>query len=472
MGHQKGMLVFLGSRIASASMNLLAVAIFTRLAGVESYGTYLLVFAWSFVINEILTSWMNAAFFAQQREAVFAQYLSTTMWMKLLALALVSAPMAAAAWYGLLSPGFAAALGLMVAGFAAHDFAVEATRVRLHAGLSAATTLLRALMVVILGTVALFLWDDPLALPLAVAVAYLCSAAPMVVAYRHHLSEYFRREIAIELFRYGWPLMLAGGTWAMAQNVDRLLMAHFHGSASMGPYGAIVDFLKQGFFVFGEVVVLSLVTVAKRAVSEGRQADATRALCEAMRSIMVITVFGSILVLRLQDIIIPIFLGPEFHATAKELLPLLLLASSILVFRTHYFGQIAYFLPSSVVQLYASVLQLAVTVAVSLALVPTYREYGAAVALVAGQFAACLVVALWRSPTYRLPIPFFDLLTIVAIGLAVWLMHLALEHLFGNGPLEVAADIMLVAVTAAVVLWFYDLFAARLVVRHVLAFTR
>ena len=472
MRQDTGMLVFLGSRVASAILNLAAVAIFTRLGGVETYGIYLLVLAWAFVFHSLLTSWINEAFFARYREDAFDSYMSTALAMMAVSLIVASLPVAVLVAQGYLTPSLAIALGLTTTGLAAYDFSVQASRTRMHAMLSGTTTMLRAVLIVAAGSIALTMFHDPVALPIAVALAHLGAAIPMFVSYRAHLFRFFNREMALELFRYGWPLMLAGATWAFAQNIDRIALGHYHGSASVGPYGAMADFLKQGFFVFGEVVMLSLVTVAKRAVTEGRMNDARSALREAMRSIAVITVFGSLLVLVLQDTIVTVFFGAEFHATARDLLPLLLVASSILVFRTYYFGQVVYFLPSGMVQFYAAALQLLVTAALVFALVPTYREHGAAIALIAGQCASCALVALWRSADFRMPVPAMDIAKIAAVGAVVWLLHLAVDRVVADELARLLANITLIAGSGTLVLWHYDLFALRLAMRHVIAFAR
>jgi hypothetical protein len=71
-----------------------------------------------------------------------------------------------------------------------------------------------------------------------------------------------------------------------------------------------------------------------------------------------------------------------------------------------------------------------------------------------------------------MPIPLTDMLRILSAGLAVWLLHLGLQALVGDSALHFIADTVVIAATSAVVLWYYDLFATRLVVRHVIAFAR
>ena len=48
------------------------------------------------------------------------------------------------------------------------------------------------------------------------------------------------------------------------QVVDRLIIVKTVGPEHLGAYGAIADFLKQSFVVFGEALALSLISIAKR----------------------------------------------------------------------------------------------------------------------------------------------------------------------------------------------------------------
>ena len=50
------------------------------------------------------------------------------------------------------------------------------------------------------------------------------------------------------------------------RELDRLLLAHYLGLATLGPYGVVADVLRQSFTVLGEAIILSLMTVAKNAI--------------------------------------------------------------------------------------------------------------------------------------------------------------------------------------------------------------
>ena len=56
-------LLYLSARAISAAGNLLAVAIFSRLAGPAEYGHYVLIFAWSLIVYGFGAQWMRFAYF-------------------------------------------------------------------------------------------------------------------------------------------------------------------------------------------------------------------------------------------------------------------------------------------------------------------------------------------------------------------------------------------------------------------------
>ncbi len=59
------------------------------------------------------------------------------------------------------------------------------------------------------------------------------------------------------------------GTAALAQSLDRLIIAKTVGGRGVGAYGALADFLRQSFIVFGEAIALSLISLAKREARTG-----------------------------------------------------------------------------------------------------------------------------------------------------------------------------------------------------------
>jgi O-antigen/teichoic acid export membrane protein len=466
MGSSWSSLAVLISRIVSAAISVSAVALFTRLATPEIYGVYIFALAWGFMLTGVTSRWIGETFFAKFRQDKAGGYFAGMLALAAAGNAVAVAAVALGAWLGLFDWRMAFAIALMSFGISAFDLAIEITRAKVNLLLSAATVLLKAVLLPVSGAVALIMFESPIALPVTVALCHLVAALPVVVIYRERFGGRIDAGILRGMLRYGWPLLLASGTWGIAQNIDRLILGHMHGPGGIGAYGAALDFFKQGFFVFGEAIAISLVSIAKRAHTDGRKGDAMTALREAMRSMAAIVVFGVLFVLIFREQIVFVFFGPEFRADVHEVLPILLFGCAVLVMRTYYFGQVIYFLPSATIQAVAAAAQLATTAALALLLVPEYAAPGAAVAFAVGQVVACAVVMLRPGSGFRMPVSMLDVAAICGVGLVVWLVHAQLVVGIAAFPVRIAADLAILAAGAMLVLWAYDLFAARRLARE------
>src|ERR1700761_5473155 len=56
--------IYIGSRIFAAALNLLSVALFARLAGPETFGQYLLYLASAYIVYGFAIQWLRMSFFA------------------------------------------------------------------------------------------------------------------------------------------------------------------------------------------------------------------------------------------------------------------------------------------------------------------------------------------------------------------------------------------------------------------------
>ncbi len=70
-------LLYLSARAVSAAGNLLAVAIFSRLAGPAEYGHYVLIFAWSMIVYGFGAQWMRFAYFGVYHPERFGEYVAS-----------------------------------------------------------------------------------------------------------------------------------------------------------------------------------------------------------------------------------------------------------------------------------------------------------------------------------------------------------------------------------------------------------
>nr|WP_236961059.1 hypothetical protein [Methylobacterium durans] len=225
------------------------------------------------------------------------------------------------------------------------------------------------------------------------------------------------------------------GLAALAQTIDRIIVGRSVGPEELGAYGAIADFLRQGFVVFGESIALALVSIAKREVRAGALGAAEAVLADAARALALVGAFGAVFVLAYDDVLVAVLLGPGYRAQALALAPILLAASILLMVRAYYFGQVIYFTRTSHLDAVASAALLATVGGLSWLLIPRLGALGAALAFAAGQAIACLVFVVGgrRGPeTFRMPVPAGDIGGILALALLAWAAILGIGLLPGG----------------------------------------
>lgn len=458
---RRHILVYMASRLTAAILGFATIAVFTRLATPATFGFYILVVAWAFIFQGLLTRWLSETFFATYEHDDESSFFSAVFWCNAAIYGLVVTVAFLLALVGLIAVDLAIAIAVTTLGLSAFDLAVETTRTKLDANLSSIITVARAFFVLLLGSIALVISEGRMFFVLAVAFAHFLAAAPVAIKYFRLFTAPFNLDVARKMLTYGWPLIIASGTWGVAQNVDRLILAEFHSEDALGAYGALMNFMKQSFFVFGEVVAYSLVSQAKRLHLNGRRADANAVLADAMRSITLIAVFGVVFVFVLQDIILPIVIGPAFQSDAKDLLLLVLLANAVLVLRTYYFGQIVYFLKNSWVSVAASVVQIVSTVIAAFVFIPEMGAAGAAIAFFAGQLTSCILVAFWRSDGFTMPFPLIDILAITVLGILLAALHGIMVQFVGHAIVASVIVGLLICIVALLISLRFDLFAIR-----------
>jgi hypothetical protein len=171
-------LLYLSARIVSAAGNLLAVVIFSRLAGPAEYGHYVLIFAWSLIVYGFGAQWMRFAFFGVYQSERFGEYVGSLAGLLCGGLALVALALAVLGVFGVFEPSFLGAVFALICGMTLYEAAFEVARVRLDVHNAALSMMLRALFTVLFGSIGLWLGGGARGLALAIAVAHVGAAAP------------------------------------------------------------------------------------------------------------------------------------------------------------------------------------------------------------------------------------------------------------------------------------------------------
>jgi O-antigen/teichoic acid export membrane protein len=397
-------LLYLSARAMSAAGNLLAVVIFSRMAGPAEYGHYVFIYAWSLIVYGFGAQWMRFAYFGVYHLDRFGEYIASLARLLALGLGTVAAVLAALGLFGFFEPSFLAAVFALVCGIAVYEAAFEVARTLLHARGASLAMILRTVFVVGFGSANLYLGGGARGLALAIAFAHVLAAAPAIATFSKVRWSHSSRSAVLHIVSYGWPLLLSFGVTAVGQTIDRLLLAHYVGMATLGPYGVVADILRQGFAVPGEAIILSLVTVAKTQANRGDAAGAGQTLQKTFNACLATATFGAGFFIVFGDAVLRIILQPDFVAPMHDLIPVFAIAFAFMTMRNFYFAQVIYFTNASYLELIVALLFLGVSTALSVYLVPGYGPHGAALALMVACIVACLAFMVLGRRWYRMPI--------------------------------------------------------------------
>lgn len=394
--------LYLVSRLAAAALNLISVAVFTRLATPETYGSYLVGFATSFVVFGSVFQWLLHAHFgvyAPQRAPRLAGALAILLTASSAFSAFI---LLIAASLNILDAASAVGIAVLVAGFVVQIGAVELGRARLMVREVTAAGLLRGVLMLTFGTVALLLTQSAPVLLGAMGVAQVVAALPVLIGLRRGGFARPERRDVESILHYGWPLIIALGATALALNIDRLVLERLVGVAAVAPYGAISDVVRQGFVVLGEAIAAAYVSQAKS------QATGSYARAEALRrafiTLWTIVLFGAIGWLFLGEALLSLLLAPGYAEEAKSVLPALVLGTACLVLRAYYFGQAIYFAGSARREVAASLTMLGTAGIAAFLLVPGLGATGAAASFALGQLSALAVFLIADRSSRLMPI--------------------------------------------------------------------
>ncbi|HTN60177.1 MAG TPA: oligosaccharide flippase family protein [Devosia sp.] len=388
--------LYLVSRIFAAALNLISVATFTRLAPPAVFGDYLVGFATGFIVFGTAFQWLLHAHFgvyAPERAARLAGALIALLGaVALPGLALLIGAIA----LGIVDIAQGFGIVALVAGLVLHIAAIEIGRAHLLVGAVTAASLLRGILMLGFGCAALLLMQDAMALLVAIGLAHLVAAVPVLLALHRTIWRAGfvppQRADILDLLTYGWPLILALMAGAISINLDRIALSWWAGPGAVGPYGAVADIIRQSFVVLGEAIAAAYVSQAKAQMTDSTAARAI--LQRAFVTLWVIVVFGVIGFALFGAGVIGMVLAPDYLDTALTAMPILVLGTACLVLRAYYFGQVIYFTGSARREVQASVLMLAIAIIGCLTLVPTFGLLGAATTFGATQ-AAGLSYFLW-----------------------------------------------------------------------------
>lgn len=449
---ESDVLIYLLCRVAAAIFNIVAVALFTRLSDAHLYGEYLIGFSICFIIYSLTVQWAVFAHFGTYTSEASDRFAGSLIVISAAMTIPAAIVIALLVEFGVLETGIALGTGFLALCFTIYFAATEIARARLRPGLVAIATILRSALSMGFGCLALYLFDDATALLIAIGLGYAIGALPVYVYLaRTSWAAGFiwpLRQDIIGMLRYGWPLAIAFGASAGAMNIDRIVLEHYNNPATVAPYGAVMDLMKQTFLVLAEAISAGYIAHARMHMLDERHVEVDQVLRRSFISQSFIIVFGTVSFLLLGRLVFSIILAPGYVETALEVMPFLLIGNAILILRAHYFGQIIYLGASSVLELVASAAMVLSAIVAAFLLVPSMGPRGAAFAFAIGQAVALVLLVAAAPKSARMPIDWLGVATLGATGVGLIFVGVELEILLGRAWGNVA-NILLIGVSSA-----------------------
>lgn len=456
---------YLVARGLPGIVNFFALAIYSRLLSPEDYGKYALVIAAVGLANTMLIQWLRVGLirFLPVYQHRRAEFLSTIL-AGLAGVAAVTGVIWSVAAFLVFDDQTMYKLGMLglllfwVEG--CFELVLELARSELSPRKYGIVSFTKAVIALALGSLLAYLGFGPFGL-----VAALIAGMGVALVWRRpadwRLLRLFLadREIVRELLVYGLPLTLTMALGVVVGTADRFLLNWFLGPQSTGLYSVSYDLAQNTVGMLMMVVNLAAYPLAVRALeSKGRDA-ATRQLSENASLLIGVGLPAAAGLMLLAPNVAEVVLGKQFHSSAAELIPIVIVGSLLGGIKAFYFDLSFQLGRHTQGLIWISLMAAVSNIAFNLVLIPRYGVAGAAYAAVLTYLIA-LVLSAWQGrKVFALPMPGADS---VKACVAVTAMALCLIPVTGHHGL--AALVLQIAGGAIVyvsILFLLDAFGVR-----------
>jgi O-antigen/teichoic acid export membrane protein len=472
---ERDVFIYLVCRAVSAIVNVVAVALFTRQATPELYGQYLIGFSLCFIVYGLTVQWAVYAHFGTYSSETADRFAASLLVISGLAMGPALLVIAALEYNGVFLPDIAWGSAALLVCFTIYFAATEISRARLMPGLVVIATVARSVLSLVFGSISLMAFDTPAALLAAVGLGYVLGAMPVYFHFSRTIwgngFVWPHRSDVVAMLRYGWPLAIAFGASAGALNIDRILLERYANAATVAPYGAVLDLMKQTFIVLAEAISSGYIAHARMHLLNGEKAEADYVLRRDFISQTYIVVFGTVSFILLGRLVFSVVLAPSYLPLALSVLPILLLGNGVMVMRSHYFGQSIYLGASSMVELVGAVVMALAATAAGILLVPRFGAHGAAMAFVIGQIASLILYVAATQKTTPMPIEWGRGGALIATGLLIVLIGWQVEDAFSYMP-AMTLNFCIIAFASLFFAIRWNVFNFAVVARRILGVVR
>jgi O-antigen/teichoic acid export membrane protein len=410
------------ARSIPAVVNLVALAVYTRLLDPSSYGRYGIVLAVVNLFQALCFRWLRLALLRYYEEArrngslagilstVWASYAAIGLFSSVLWVLAVRVVQIDPSLRGPLMLGLAVLLAQ-----AAFEIVLTVQMATLRPKRYGIYTLIRAVLslaVSVACVTLLGLGENGLILGLAVS----CGPALLweMTASKGQLQiGRVERGIGVRLFRYGLPLTLALALGLIVAASDRYMLGRFLGEGSAGYFTASSDLANQSVTLLFVVVGMAVYPLSITALTRGGELAAKAQLREGLAILLLPTLPAVAGLSILAKPLSAAVFGKAFQTASARLLPWMALIALLAGIRAYYFD-LAFQLGERTRRQIVPIGAVAIlNLLLNVLLIPGYGALGAAYGTVIAHSIGLLMSYTMGRPVFAMPIPWGDIARIL-----------------------------------------------------------
>jgi len=405
----KHSLFYLLARGLPGIVNLLAMAIYTRLLSPDDYGRYALVIAGVGLANGILFQWLRFGvlrFFPvyEDRRQVFLSTILTGY----IALVVLTGLGGAAALVFITDPvmrGLVVLGTLLLWAQALYEMNLELLRIHLAPGRYGIISVAKTTVALCIGGLLAYQGFGASGLILGLMAGMLLASFIQMKSWSRLGFRLADAAICREILTYGLPLSATFALGFVVSSSDRFLLGWFLGAGATGVYAAGYDIANQALVVLMMIVNLAAYPLAVRALEQEGEGAARQQISQNVTLLLMVALPCTVGFALLAPNIASVFLGKAFRASAVMLIPWIAFGSLLAGIKSFYFDLSFQMGRSTIGQVWVTLAAAIVNIALNFWWIPHVGIMGAAYATVVAYAAAMGLSWLLGRRLFRLPFP-------------------------------------------------------------------
>lgn len=428
-------LLYLLAKLLTGTVGFLSIFIYTRLLYPDEYGRYAMILIYVSVGSAVLYQWFRLGLirYVPKCRTGLEQYrtLLRTVGICYAAVFLLSALIGLA----LLCAGIpfaelsAAMLQLWTMAWFELSQALQRSNLQpVRFGIMGGVKSLLSLSISILFIKAG--WGE-IGLLLGIAVGNAAANVLFLKEWKPALYGRYDRALAMQLLRYGLPLIISGSMTYIMQSIDRVMIGWLKGDMDAGIYAVGYDFAFQTVGMLMMVVNLSALPHVIRKLEQEGAGEAREQMNNNLRLLLLVSVPVVIGISTISFNLSHVIFGAQYAAALHTILPFIAMMMFIQGIKLYY-TDLSYQLGGTT---YWQVVPVAVGIASNLVLhsifIPMYGLMGAAVSSLVSCALSLASNLFFTQRVFRLPYSYQSISRIVLAGLIMGVLLMPLVSLHG-----------------------------------------